>query len=141
MTLLLIFCSTVYWTTEITGTTARTVTSYTTTATVTTTSAVVELKRRDEAELAARAAVTDVLKPIYEKVHARQVAGGTSTNFDASAISAGLVSACSCMYITPGTDYITATASTQVCPLEMRRLYQVADSGRLELRASSQEMS
>jgi len=65
-------------------------------------------------ELAARAAVTQVLKPVYEDVQARQAAAGTSTNFNASAISAGLVSACSCLYITPGTNYITATASTSV---------------------------
>jgi hypothetical protein len=122
MTRLLIFYSTVYSTTDIIGTTTRTVTSYTTTATVTTTSAVFELKRRNEVELAARDAVTEVLKPIYKEVEARQATAGTSTNFNASAISAGLVSACSCLYIAPGTDYITATASTQVCSLEMRGL-------------------
>jgi hypothetical protein len=103
------------------GTTTRTVTSYTTTATVTTTSAIFELKRRNEGELAARAAVTDVLQPVYKEIQARQAAAGTSTNFDASAISKGLVSACSCLYITPGTDYITATASTQVSPPELQR--------------------
>jgi hypothetical protein len=112
----------VYSTTVITGTTTRTVTSYTTTATVTTTSVVFELRRRHEVELAARAAVTDMLQPIYKEVQARQATAGTSTNFNASAISAELVSACSCLYITPGTDYITATASTQVYSLEIRRL-------------------
>lgn len=107
-------CSTVYSTTVVVGTTTRTVTSYTTTATVTTTSAVFELKRRYEREIAARAAVTDVLQPVYKEIEARQAAAGTSTNFDASAVSAALVSACSCLYIAPGTNYITATASTQV---------------------------
>lgn len=113
----LIYCSIVYSTTMITGTTARTITSYTTTATVTTTTAVFELERRNEVDLAARSAVTDALEPVYNGVHARQATAGTKTNFDASAISAGLVSACSCLYISPATDYITATASTQVCQL------------------------
>ena len=107
-------CSTVYSTTVIVGTTTETVTSYTTTATVTTTSAVYDLKRRNEVEVAARAAVTAVLEPIYQNLQARQAAAGTSTNFDASAVSSGLVSACSCLYIAPGTNYITATASTAV---------------------------
>jgi hypothetical protein len=104
------------------GSTTRTVTSYTTTATVTTTSAVFELKRRNKVEIAARAAVTDILKPVYKEIQARQAAAGTRTNFDASAISAALVSACSCMYITPGTNYITATASTRVSQSEFEIL-------------------
>ena len=111
---LLMFYSVVYSLTEIFSTTTETVTSYTTTATVTTTSAFIDLKRRNEVEVAARAAVTDLLEPVYKDVQARQAAAGTSTNFDATAISEGLVSACSCLYISPGTNYITATASTSV---------------------------
>jgi hypothetical protein len=118
VTPLLIFCSIVYSTTTIVGTDTSTVTSYTTTATVTTTSAVFELRRRNEVDLAARAAVTDVLKPVYMEIQARQATAGTSTNFDASAISEGLVSACSCLYIAPGTNYITATAGTTVSLVE-----------------------
>jgi len=112
---------TAYSTTIIIASTTDTITEVAATQTVSTTTIEYDLQqmraKRDDVELGARTAVTaSAIQPAIEKaqLEARQA---SSTYLDASelsSISSAIVSACSCLDLPTGTDYVTATAPITV---------------------------
>ena len=118
-----VYVSTVYNTTVTSPTT-----TYDATVTATETETVIGLKRKRDADVAARAAVT----PIVERAQLQARDFNTSAFIDY--IVPALSSACTCLDITPGVVQTTCTASTSVSvcnsPVGFTRTLTSADSDR-----------
>ena len=125
---LLTVCRTVYVATVYDTTVTSPTTTYDATVTATATETVIGLKRKRDADVAARAAVT----PIVERAQLQARDFNTSAFVDY--IIPALSSACTCLHVTPGVVYTTCTASTSVSvcnsPVRFAGILTSADSDR-----------